>query len=710
MLALSVITVLLIILTSLVILFKKPGRFSNAAFSISLFFTACVIAGDTLSVIQPDSYIAWKQFVFICEAIMAPSWLLFTLSFAKTDFRKTMGLVSKLLLFLFPLLAVFLLLLPHKLFFYSPEFESEKILFLGNAGFIFNLLILLFSVWSIINLEATLKSSSGTARWQIKYALIGIGGIFAVNIFYYSHALLYRSINMNLLPVRTGVVLISVILILFSLLRHRFMEVEVTISRRIFFRSMSLIIVGLYLLGLGLIGEGMRYLDPKIGKNIAVFLGFAGAMGVLVLILSEQLRKKTQVFINKNFYSQKYDYRSQWLQFTHRISSKYSFDELLLSIVEGFKDALGVRGASLWLRRKGNGGYYCVKNVDAASAEAEPGQDIISFLFDSGWVFDVNNKNCRTVADQNLEFIEKNKASLIVPLMDKNNLAGFVILRENLAGNDYNYEDYDLLKALARQATSAIMNARLTEELAESREIEAMGRLSSFIMHDLKNATSVLSLLTENAERHIDNPEFQKDAIKSISGTAVTMKELMQKLRNFPSRINMNFEYGDIGTLVKEVITDLNFNGPAILGENSMLTFKEIEPVKTIIDRNEIKKVILNLVINAIDATGEQGKIDITVGRHDNSGFIKISDNGVGMQNEFIETALFKPFKTTKSKGLGVGLYQCKTIVDSHSGKIKVKSKVGEGAEFTVYLPISNLLLESSLPVRLAGLRPEKKI
>ena len=688
MIVLSIVTVLLIILAALVILFKNPRRFSNVTFSISLFLTACVIAGDTMCVINPGSFIAWKKSVFICEAIMAPSWLLFTLSFAKTDFRKTMGVVSKLLLCLFPLLAVFLLLLPQKLFFYSPEFESEKILFLGNAGFIFNLLILLFSIVSIINLEATLKSSSGTARWQIKYALIGIGGIFAVNIFYYSHALLYRSINMNLLPVRTGIVLISVILIIFSLLRHKFMEVEVTVSRRIFFRSLSLIIVGLYLLGLGLIGEGLRYLDPKIGKNIAVFLGFAGAMGVLVLILSEQLRRRTQVFINKNFYSQKYDYRSQWLQFTHRISSKYSFDELLLSIVEGFKDALSVRGASLWFRKKDNGGYYRVKNVDAASPEVEPGKDIISFLCDTGWVFDVNNKNCRAVADRNPEFIEKNKASLIVPLLDKNNLTGFIILRENLAGNDYNYEDYDLLKALARQATSAIMNARLTEELAESREMEAMGRLSSFIMHDLKNATSVLSLLTENAERHIDNPEFQKDAIKSISGTAVTMNELMQKLRNLPSRMNMNFDFGDMGAIVREVITELNFKGPARLGGKSMLTFKEIEPVKTIMDRDEIKKVILNIVINAIDATEGQGKIDITVGRQDNSGFIKISDNGVGMQNEFIETALFKPFKTTKPKGLGVGLYQCKTIVDSHSGKIKVKSKAGEGTEFTVYLPI----------------------
>lgn len=512
--------------------------------------------------------------------------------------------------------------------------------------------------------------------------VLGVVGILGLNIFYYSHALLYRSIDMNLLPVRTAGFLISTLLIGFSIIRYKLMDVEITVSRGIFYKSLGILIVGFYLLGLGLLGQGMRYLDPRVGKNITVFAGFAGAIGILVVLLSEQLRRKIIVFINKHFYRHKYDYRAQWLQFTQLISSKYSFNELLDSIARGFKDSIGTKGVSIWLREEGDGEFYCAKTVDTVAPEIKPDRKLISFLQDTGWVFNVNDKKCIGIVSQNTEFIEKNKASLIVPLLNADKLVGFVVLREGLAGDDYNYEDYDLLKTLARQATSAIMNARLTEELAEAREMEAVGKLSSFIMHDLKNAASMLSLIVQNAGEHIDNPDFQRDTMKSVANTSEKIKNLMQKLRNLPYTMRLNLEYADLGATVKDVIRELNLN------EKVLLDYEEVENVRTMFDREEIKKVVLNLITNAIDASAEKGKVKIKVGIEDGMGFITVSDKGRGMSKEFIETRLFKPFQTTKKKGLGVGLYQCKTIVEAHSGKLKVKSTEGKGTDFFVYLPI----------------------
>jgi len=683
-LILSISTIVISALIAFAVTFKKTQRLSNIAFSVGLLATACVTFGDTMAVSRPEQLALWKTIVFISEAVMAVSWLLFALSFARTDYRKKIGRFSKFLLFLSPAFMILLMFTPQRAFYYSPEFEAEKILFLDNVGYIFNLMLLLYSIASIINMEATLKSSSGTARWHIKYALVGVGGILAVNIFYYSHALLYRSIDMNLLPVRTSIFLISIILIGFSLLRHKFTDVEVVVSRKIFYRSISIIIVGFYLLGLGLIGEGMRYLGPKVGKNIAVFLGFTGAIGILVLILSEQLRKKVTVFINKNFYSQKYDYKSRWLQFTHRISSKHSMDELLSSIAEGFKEAIGVRGTSVWLREKDNGEFRCAKNIDAVATKVKPDKELISFLQDKGWVFNVNDTKNITTALRSSEFIKKSRASLIVPLLDKEKLIGFVVLRESLADNDYNYEDYDLLKTLARQATAAIMNAKLSEELIEAKEMEAMGKLSSFIMHDLKNAASMLSLIAQNAEEHIDDPNFQRDAMESVANTAEKIKGLIQKLKGLPSKISLNLERGDLGATVKEAVRKLDLNGKV------RLNYEGVEPVRTIFDREEIRKVVLNLVINAIEASNAAQEVKIKVGIYNDMGFIKVSDNGIGMSKKFMETRLFKPFQTTKKKGLGVGLYQCKTIVEAHSGKLKVKSTEGKGTDFIVYLPIES--------------------
>jgi len=128
----------------------------------------------------------------------------------------------------------------------------------------------------------------------------------------------------------------------------------------------------------------------------------------------------------------------------------------------------------------------------------------------------------------------------------------------------------------------------------------------------------------------------------------------------------------------------MNLNG------NSYLSFSKMEPVSALFDREEISKVITNLVLNAFDATSMQGKVDITVGRENDSAFVKVSDNGCGMSEEFVERKLFRPFYTTKKKGLGIGLYQCKTIVDAHAGRLKVVSEEGRGTDFIMYLPLSS--------------------
>jgi hypothetical protein len=645
--------------------------------------TAFVIFGDSMCMLNPDSILFWKKFVFIAEASMAASWLLFATSFARTDYWHVIGKFSRLLLILSPLLTYFFIAIPIEEFFYSPEFSNENILFLGNTGYVFNLLLLLYSVVSIINLEATLRSSSGVNKWQIKYAVMGAGGIIAINIFYYSYALLYRSINMSLLPVRDGIILVSNVLIGFSILKHNAMDVEIAVSRKILFRSLSIFILGFYLLGLGLIGEGMRYFGPRVGTNITIFLGFIGAIVALTIILSEQLRRKAIVFINKNFYSYKYDYREQWLSFTQRISLKNDFNELLGSIAEGFKEAIGSRGASIWLKGKDNREYVCVKVLETDIVNTAPGSRLIDFLQNKKWILNVYDNECKTVVSENTEFIEKTGASLIVPLIHIDRLIGFIILRESLAENEYNYEDFDLLKTLAKQATMAIVNTQLADELIDAKEMEAVGRLSSFIIHDLKNSATMLSLIAQNAEEHIDNPDFQRDAMRAVSNTSEKIKGIIDKLKNLPIKAELDLKYSDLGECVKSAIAQVGINGKADL------SYKEIETVSTEFDNEELSKVIINLIMNAFDATGIKGEIKISTGTENGTAFIRVSDDGCGMSNDFIERNLFKPFQTTKRKGLGIGLYQSKAIIDAHSGKISVESRKGRGTDFVIYLPIT---------------------
>jgi hypothetical protein len=680
----SIITAIVAIVIAFVVFLKRYNRLSHIAFFVSMLSTAFVIFGDSMCMLNPESIVFWKRLIFIAEALMATSWLLFAMSFARADYWHVVSRFSKLLLMLSPLFVYFFIAIPIENFFHSPDsgFSNEKILFLGNTGYVFNLLLLLYSVVSIINLETTLRNSSGVNKWQIKYTVMGAGGIISINIFYYSYALLYRSINMDLLPVRDGIVLVSIMVIGFSILRHKAMDVEVAISRNILFRSLSIFIAGFYLLGLGLIGEGMRYFGPRAGTNITIFLGFIGAIVAMTIILSEQLRRKAIVFINKNFYSYKYDYREQWLSFTQRISLKNDFDELLGSIAEGFKEAIGSTGAAIWLKGRDKKEYVCVKVLKTNTVKAAPGSNLIDFLQNKKWILNIYDNNCKGVVSDNKTFIEKTGASLIVPLLHIDRLIGFIILRESLAENEYNYEDFDLLKTLAKQATLAIMNTQLADELIEAKEMEAMGRLSSFIIHDLKNSATMLSLIAQNAKEHIDNPDFQRDAIRAVSNTSEKIKGIIDKLKNLPIKAETDIKYSDLGECVKSAIAQVGLNGKA------NVSYKEIETVSTKFDNEELSKVIINLIINAFDATGMKGEIKISTGTENGTAFIRVSDNGCGMSTDFIERNLFRPFQTTKKKGLGIGLYQCKTIIDAHSGRMLVESQEGRGTEFIIYLPI----------------------
>ncbi len=669
------------VLVSFAVIFKRHHLRLNAAFSIALLSTAVVIMGDAMSIFKPGSLFQWKRAVSVAESVMAPSWLLFALSFARNSFGGTINILSKTLVLGSPLLILFCLIVPIDYFYYIHEVGKAKVLYLNYAGYTFKLIVLFYSFMSIVNIEATLRCASSTERVKIKETLIGVGGIVAINIFYYSHALLYRYIDMNLVSVKAGIILISVLFIAYSLLKNSVIDVQVVVSRRVVYRSISVFVIAVYLIGVGIMGNGMMYVDPQVGKNITVFLAFAGMIAILAVILSEQLRRKAFVLINKNFYRNKYDYREQWLRFTQRISLKHSYDGLLSAIAEGFKDAIGLKSVAIWLDDRGNGEYVCVKSVETDETSIGPNKELINFLKDKQWILYIRDPKCNDTVLKSAEFIEGNNVCLIVPLMHRDKLVGFIVLGEALANVEYNYEDYDLLKTLARQATAAILNAKLSEELIEAKEMEAIGKLSSFVIHDLKNAASMLNMLAQNAEEHIDNPDFQKDAIHGITNTSEKINGITMKLKNFHQKTKVNLEYHDLGICVQSAVSEFSLNG------DDRLKYVEKETVETKFDREEIHKVVVNLIMNALDATGHKGYIKVVVGKENNIPYIKVSDNGCGMSRVFLERDLFKPFHTSKKKGLGIGLYQCKTIVEDHSGKIRVNSVEGEGTDITIYLP-----------------------
>jgi hypothetical protein len=278
-------------------------------------------------------------------------------------------------------------------------------------------------------------------------------------------------------------------------------------------------------------------------------------------------------------------------------------------------------------------------------------------------------------------FVRDAEAWLLIPLLEGEHLEAFVVFGSQVVAEQLTDEDFDLMKVIGRQAILSLKNFQLSEELAEAREMAAVAKVSSFVIHDLKNVAYTFSLMMENVEEHLVEPEFQRDLVKAIHGTVAKMNALITKLKAFPEKMELKRETVDLAGLAKETLDEVRRVKPAI-GFDA-----ELAPAEVSADALELRKVVLNLLLNACDAVGEAGNVRVTTVRRDAEVVLSVEDNGGGMSSAFVQGHLFKPFRTTKEKGLGIGLYQCKQIVEAHGGRIEVESREGEGTVFRVVVP-----------------------
>ena len=678
--ALTVVASSLLIFLSAYSLVRQRS-IAGVTFSVFCLLLALIEVLDRMSIGSSYNYYSLRQGAMFAESLLPATLYLFSVTFARQSSTKLPSRPQKALLVVAALFPLSLFFFPRNSFFYSPDLHAEGILFLSNAGYWFYLGIMISMIIALMNIETTFSSIAGRLRWRIKFEVVGIAGILAILIFYYSQGLLYRTINMNLIPVRSGVFIMAACMIAYSKL-FRGEQAKVTVSRYIVYRSVTLLFVGLYLLILGIIGEGMKYLNLSIGRDLAIFAAFATAIMMLSVFLSERLRRRVKIFIGKNFYPHKHDYRNQWLNFTERLAACRSFACVQDAILTSYRMTFGLKGVSLYLLDRDKGSYLpaASQSMPDDGPWLQAGSGLVSFLRDQESVYLIAGEGYVPVEEE-VFFIKQSGARLIVSLAANDEVEGFVVFGEQLVRERFTYEDYDLMKTVAKQAALSIINFRLSEELGATREIAAVGRISSFVMHDLKNLTSNLSLTLDNAEDYIHDPEFQGDMISTVRHTLSKMKDLIQRLKAIPDKQELKKGPVEMDLLAKEVVDEVRKVKPDVAVEYHGL------PVLALVDGEEIRKVVLNLLLNAVDALGKEGTINIAIAEHRDDICIEVADNGVGMSDDFIARRLFKPFQTTKRNGLGIGLYQCKQIIDAHGGTIEVESEAGKGSVFTVRLP-----------------------
>jgi signal transduction histidine kinase len=236
------------------------------------------------------------------------------------------------------------------------------------------------------------------------------------------------------------------------------------------------------------------------------------------------------------------------------------------------------------------------------------------------------------------------------------------------------------------------MAERLRELIAreaESRQFQSFMRISAMVTHDLKNAIAGLSMLVSNMEKYFDREEFRADAIQSLREATEKLKRTAARLSE--PALSLSGEYRiasrpiDLVPVIRRVLAT-NAEPTRPLND---IEARLPDTLVATVEPGRVENVFENLVINALEAMGARGgRLTVEAGKLDGDYvFFSVADTGVGMTPEFIKTKLYRPFSTTKNKGIGLGLFTCKEVVETHGGRLEVESSPGAGTRFRVVLP-----------------------
>ena len=312
---------------------------------------------------------------------------------------------------------------------------------------------------------------------------------------------------------------------------------------------------------------------------------------------------------------------------------------------------------------------------------------LVRFLQERQWV--INLDEFRTdpglYADLELPaWLEGlSQAWLVVPLMNQQQLAGFIVLAQPRAQQSFNWELLDLLKTAACQAASHLVQLQTLEALSESRQFEGFHRLATVVLHDIKNLIAQQTLVVSSAARHKHKPEFIEDAIEIMEHSVAKMRRLMELLHSGlpegnPVQVNL-------ASLVAEAVRNCSGNLPVPDYQDDQ---DDQQQLNLLADRDRLTSVIENILKNAQDATPKEGYVNIRLSQQQGMAIITIEDNGCGMDASFIRDRLFRPFDTTKGDtGMGVGAYDSREYIRALGGDIGVTSTLGKGTAFLISLP-----------------------
>jgi putative PEP-CTERM system histidine kinase len=566
---------------------------------------------------------------------------------------------------------------------------------------------LIIALYSLFILENTFRFAQDYQRKIGRLCFLALFIILVSQLIFSSHLLLYKVLNENLLYISAVVYGVSYPFLLIGLLRYRLGSEHIAIPRNAVFSTVSLLLSGAVFLGIGLTVMIFKQFDIDFTYFEQTLIIFSLCFFALLIFGSGSMRRRISRFVNHNFYLRKFDYREQFYNLHRSYMTGENVANTLTEIIETMKYTVTTQNAFIFIGNETDGHFYMHENKESSTVSdcvIRGDSNIVEELSQTFMPIELKmviEKNAMLPADPaDTTFREIIKADVLFPIASHNRLLGILALKLG-SGVELDKEDKSFIEVFASSIGDVLFKNRLLVEHVESKQFESFSHLSSFIIHDIKNQIATLSLLNDNANKNIDNPEFRKSLLVTLQSCTNNLKLLVEKLKSPPKSGAIKLKRLDINIVIDRVIEN---TGVATLG-TVLFDFKRGHVLVCETDEESLFYAVKNLVVNSLDAMNNKGNLAIATGslrpppdrllKLVNSGkeffsaynnYIIISDTGCGMSREFVETKLFHPFSTTKDKGFGIGLYQCKTLIEKMGGKIICRSEVGHGTDFCILL------------------------
>lgn len=672
---------LLFIVLSLLLLTSWRGRLQGA-----LLVGACIVTVVWAIIVAYHAALGYPAsfFVSALEIIRNAVWFTFLIRLLHpAEIAASMSARLKTLAALVLGICVLLLIL----------------LYGGGSAYINILGHVFLSIIGLGLVEQVYRNTIPERRWALKFLCLGIGGMFAYDLFLYSDALLLQRVDIDLWNARGIITALAVPLIALSAARNPQWSLDVFVSRGIVFHTAALMGAGLYLLVMAAAGYYIRIYGGTWGTAAQAIFLFGSAVILLIAIASGQVRARFKVFFNKHFFSHKYDYREEWLRFIRTLAGgEAGAAPTQESAIQALAQIVDSPAGIVWWRQGMAGAFHHhERSAFALLARWNVGQNITvneiehgslaTFLDSRQWIIDLEQYAEKPDFYAGLDLPQwlrdLPQAWLVIPLLLHQRVLGFMVLMHPRAARVINWEDRDLLKTAGCQAASYIAQIETTKALVQAHQFEAFNRLSAFVVHDLKNLVAQLALVVSNAAKHKNNPAFMEDAINTVENATLKMNRLLAQLRAGSVRPHTVSQLLDLDALLREVVATRMHVKPAPELQCSGAR------IRVQADRDRLAAVFGHIIQNAQDATPAEGYVNIRLDSTGGQAVLEVEDSGHGMDATFIRERLFRPFQTTKGNaGMGIGVYQSREIVRELGGEVSVVSAPGKGTLFRVKIPL----------------------